>query len=452
MTLRRRLIAGFLAIAVTLAIADLVVAVIQRNTVVRQLDAQLESARPLAQKIVNQFAQRDPGGDATVVKGGTYVGHLLPSGELIALITPASDPTMSPDVSNPSALSSPRTRRTTSGVTQRVRVLAAPLKDGSTAIVAVSAASSAAAARKAAITMGVAALVVLAVMGLVIAWVNRFGLLPIRRMTDAADAITAGALDSRIEVIDNDTEAARLGNALNTMIDTNRASQERLRRFVADASHELRTPLTTLLGYSALYEAGGFTTADEISDAMARMGREAARMARMVDDLLLLARLDEAGASVLVPVDLRGVLTDVASDAHVVQPQREILLVCPEPFLVMADRDHLLQAVTAYVSNALRHTEPSTDLVISAEQLGSVVRIAVSDRGEGIDPSVIDHVFERFYRSDTGRARSSGGTGLGLAIVASIVDEHGGRCGVDSEPGVGSTFWIELPLLEQRIR
>ncbi len=452
MTLRRRLIAGFLVIAVTLAIADLVVAVIQRKAVLRQLDAQLESARPLAQKIVNQFTQRDPAGDSTVVKGGTYVGHLLPNGELVALVTPASDPTMSPDVSDPSALSSPRTRRTTSGVTGRVRVLAAPLKDGSTAIVAVSTASAAAAAQKAAITMGVAALVVLAVMGLVIAWVNRFGLRPIRRMTDAADAITAGALDSRLEVVDDGTEAARLGAALNTMIDANRASQERLRNFVADASHELRTPLTTLLGYSALYEAGGLATADEVNDAMARMGREAARMARMVDDLLLLARLDEAGESVLVPVDRSGVLTDVASDARIVQPEREISVVCPESFSVMADRDHLLQAVTAYVGNALRHTEPTTVLVISAEQRGTQVRIAVADRGEGIDPKVIDHVFERFYRSDTGRARSSGGTGLGLAIVSAIVDEHGGRCGVDSEQGVGSTFWIELPLLEQRIR
>jgi len=452
MTLRRRLIAGFLVIAVTLAIADLVVAVIQRNTVVRQLDAQLESARPLAQKIVNQFAQRDPAGDGTVVKGGTYVGHLLPSGELIALITPASDPTMSPDVSDRSKLSSPRTRRTTSGNTERVRVLAAPLKDGSTAIVAVSAASSAAAARKAAITMGLAALVVLAMMALVIVWVDRFGLQPIQRMTDAADAITAGALDSRIEVTDDGTEAARLGAALNTMIDSNRASQQRLRTFVADASHELRTPLTTLMGYSALYEAGGLTTADEVHDAMARMGREAVRMSRMVDDLLLLARLDEAGASVLVPVDLRGVLSDVASDARVVQPGREISVVCPESFSVMADRDHLFQAVTAYVSNALRHTEPTTVLVISAEQRGSMARIAVTDHGEGIDPIIVGHVFERFFRVDTGRVRSSGGAGLGLAIVAALVDAQNGRCGVDSELGHGSTFWIELPLQEQQIR
>jgi signal transduction histidine kinase len=111
-----------------------------------------------------------------------------------------------------------------------------------------------------------------------------------------------------------------------------------------------------------------------------------------------------------------------------------------------------LQAVTAYVSNALRHTEPTTDLVISAEQRGSMVRIAVTDRGEGIDPSIIGHVFERFFRVDTGRARSSGGAGLGLAIVAAIVDAQNGRCGVDSELGHGSTFWIELPLHEQQIR
>lgn len=452
MSLRRRLIAGFLVVAVTLAIADLVVAVMQRNAVIRQLDAQLESARPLAQKIVNQFTQRDPAGDTSVVKGETYVGHLLPSGELVALITPASDPAMRPDISDPAALTTPHTRRTTAGSIDRVRVLAAPLKDGSTAIVAVSMANAVAAAKRAAITMGVAALVVLGVMALVILWVDRLGLRPIDRMTRAADAITGGAIHERIELVDDGTEAARLGAALNTMIDANQASEERLRRFVADASHELRTPLTTLLGYSALHAAGGLTTPAEIDDAMRRINQEASRMTRMVDELLLLARLDEDRPMTLAPVPLDPLIADVVADARIAQPGRPITTRQDPTLVVMADRDHLQQAVAALVSNALRHTDAEVPIAVTVERRGSEARVSVTDTGPGIDPEVVGQLFERFFRVDTGRARSDGGTGLGLSIVAAIVGAHGGRCGVDSEPGAGSTFWLELPLIEQNVR
>ena len=447
MTLRRRLILGLIAVSVVLAIAGTTLALLQRNSILGQLDAQLESARPLAQKLVNQLSQRAPEGDLTVVKGETYLGHLLPSGELITLVEPVSDPSLRPDVTDVAALDVPRTRPTTTGSTRRVRVLAAPLKDGSTAIIAVSTQSANAAFRRLAIAGGLAALVVLAVMGLVVVWVIRLGLRPIRRMTDAADSITAGAIHSRIEVADDGTEAARLGAALNTMIDTNRTTEARLRRFVADASHELRTPLTTLRGYSALYESGGLPTGPEIDDAMRRIGQESARMSRIVDDLLLLARLDERREQAVEPVALDAVLRDVVSDARIIQPERPITATCEPALVVMGDRDHLLQAVTALVSNALRHTDPDAPIAITGVQRGADARIAVDDRGPGIDPDSIDHVFERFYRADTGRARTSGGTGLGLSIVAAIVESHGGRCGVDSAPGIGSTFWIEIPLI-----
>ena len=138
MTLRRRLILGLIAVSVVLAIAGTMLALLQRNSILGQLDAQLESARPLAQKLVNQLSQRAPEGDLTVVKGETYLGHLLPSGELITLVEPVSDPSLRPDVTDVAALDVPRTRPTTTGSTRRVRVLAAPLKDGSTAIIAVS--------------------------------------------------------------------------------------------------------------------------------------------------------------------------------------------------------------------------------------------------------------------------------------------------------------------------
>ena len=170
-------------------------------------------------------------------------------------------------------------------------------------------------------------------------------------------------------------------------------------------------------------------------------------MSRIVDDLLLLARLDEGSAATPERVDVGSVLRDVASDASVVQPSRPVTVSCDVPLTVLIDRDHLVQAVAALTTNVLRHTDESTPLVLRAAPNDGRARVEIIDAGPGIPAEELPRIFDRFHRIDSTRSRASGGTGLGLAIVASIVTSNGGTYGVVSELGRGSTFWFELPLV-----
>lgn len=199
-------------------------------------------------------------------------------------------------------------------------------------------------------------------------------------------------------------------------------------------------------GYAALYEAGGFKSKEELDDAMRRMGDQAARMARIVDDLLLLARLNEHGAPTPEPVEIVPVLNDLASDITVVQPQRPVTVDVGEPVTVMIDRDHLTQAITALTTNALRYTDIGSEIILRAKVIDGRARVEVSDRGVGIAAADLPKLFDRFYRADSARSRAAGGNGLGLAIVASIISSNHGTYGVESVVGLGSTFWFELPL------
>jgi two-component system OmpR family sensor kinase len=445
MSLRRRLTVGVIAVALTLAIGGAVIAVVQRNFAIRQLDSQIESVRPVAQRLVNQYIAKDPTGLSTIVRGETFIGRLTPEGRLEALVTPLSDPEMIPDVADPQQLESPTTRGTTSGTARRVRVLAAPLKDGSSMIIAISEANIDAAFRRLMITVIIVSAATLLMMGLVVVWVMRLGIRPIRDVTDTADAIANGATDLRVEVVGDGTEAARLATAFNRMIDVNQAAEERLRRFAADASHELRTPLTTLRGYSSFLESGGFPTEEDRVDAIRRIGEESRRMGRIVDDLLLLSQLDEQAPDTLVRVDLATLLQDVAADARVVQPSREITVEVRDEGIVIGDPDRLLQAVTALMVNALRYGDPGSPIELRLLRQGDSARVEVIDQGPGIEDADRAHVFERFYRTDRARSRAQGGSGLGLSIVDAILRSHGGSCGVESAVGIGSTFWIELP-------
>ena len=439
MTLRTRLLAALVALLVVLAAAGAIVTVLQRGYLYDQLDQRIETLTGRPGPVVKRLLRGGVNDTGPVLALTEVHVGVIRNGKLVTLLAPTDDPDLVPAISAGDRFDRPTTASTAAGQATHVRLVTAGMGDGVVAVFAIATDSADDASSRLVFTLSVVAVVVLAIVALIAWWVIRLGLRPIRRMTEAADAISAGATDRRIEVEPGPTEAARLGHALNTMIDTSQAAEARMRRFVADASHELRTPLTTLRGYSALKEG-------DTVDAMRRINQEATRMARIVDDLLDLTDMDEHGVADRTPFDLAPVLRDLVSDLRVVQPERPITLSCPHELPIVADRDRIVQAAAALATNALRHTSADSPVEISGAPTDTGgVRIEVTDHGTGIAQQHLPHLFDRFYRVDRSRARASGGNGLGLAIVAGIVDAHGGRYGVRSQPGGPTTFWFELP-------
>ncbi len=296
------------------------------------------------------------------------------------------------------------------------------------------------------LTLGLLVLLVI-----LITLIVRAGLRPLEDMSREADAIAAGDLTRRVRPDDGTTEISRLGRALNGMlaqIETAFAlragSEERLRSFLADASHELRTPLTSIQGYAELLRKDALPDAEARERALARIEQEAARMGLLVGDLAVLAREGEGPEPQRTRVDLAGVVSEVVSDARMIDGSRVISLERPGPVPVQADRRRLEQLVHNLVGNALSHTPPGTpvEVRVAAEEDRAVV--VVRDHGPGMDPEQSEHVFDRFYRGAS--ASRDGGSGLGLFIVASLARSFGGEVGVDSAPGAGCAFTVALPL------
>ncbi|HEX2851363.1 MAG TPA: HAMP domain-containing sensor histidine kinase [Acidimicrobiales bacterium] len=289
-------------------------------------------------------------------------------------------------------------------------------------------------------------------------WVVRRDLRPLERIEGTAGAIAAGDLSRRVETTDPRTEVGRLGVALNAMLTRieqafaeRQASEDRLRRFLADASHELRTPLTSIRGYAELFRRGADRRPDDLAKAMRRIEEEAERMGVMVDDLLLLARLDQGRPLEQAPVDLATLAADAVADARVADPGRPITLDASAAVHVLGDVHRLRQVASNLVANALAHTPPATPVRVSARAEGADGVLEVADSGPGLSADEAAHVFERFYRGDPSRVRHTGGTGLGLAIVAAIASAHGGRAEVASTPGGGATFRVRLPRSVARV-
>jgi signal transduction histidine kinase len=302
---------------------------------------------------------------------------------------------------------------------------------------------------------------VLLVLGMVAFWVIRLGVRPIDEMAATADAIAEGDLSRRVDVASPRTEAGRLGMALNGMLHQiegafaeRQASEDRLRRFVADASHELRTPLTSIRGYTELYRSGAITEGAPLADAMRRIEGESVRMGGLVDDMLLLARLDQGRPLESDLVDLAALAADTVADARAVEPDRPISLDAPgAPTLVVGDEQRLRQVVGNLMANARQHTPSGAAVDVRVWSADGRAVLEVADRGLGISPEDAEHVFERFYRADPSRVRASAGTvpsgaGLGLSIVAAVALAHDGRAWVESSDSSGTRFRVELPLAQ----
>jgi two-component system OmpR family sensor kinase len=299
----------------------------------------------------------------------------------------------------------------------------------------------------------IVAFAVLVVAGLAGLRVVRVGLRPLDDMTDTATEIAAGDLSHRVDLpADRQDEVGRLGGALNSMLSQIEAafherelSEEQLRQFVADASHELRTPLTSIRGYAELYRRGALPTSDAVDDAIHRIEDEAARMSILVDDLLLLARLDQGRPLEQEPVDLLAITADAIRNAGAVDPDRLITFEHDDEVVVVGDPTRLHQVVANLLDNARVHTPSATPVRVVTRVEDDDALVAVSDRGPGLAPEVAERVFERSFRADDG-SRQPSGSGLGLSIVKAIAEAHGGTATVQSTLGAGTTFTVRVPL------
>jgi two-component system OmpR family sensor kinase len=304
--------------------------------------------------------------------------------------------------------------------------------------------------------IGAAVLLVLGVLGYAV--VHR-SLRPLAEVEETAAAIAAGQLDRRVPQRDPRTEVGRLSLALNGMLaqiqravassessaEAARTSEDRMRRFITDASHELRTPLTTIRGFAELYRQGA---ARDVEMLMSRIESESRRMGLLVEDLLLLARLDAQRPLERRRVDLLAMATDAVHDARSIAPRRDITLDVfdgPGTPEVLGDEARLRQVLGNLVANALQHTPETAAITVRVGTDGDSSILEVCDQGPGMTQEDAHRVFERFYRADSSRARASGGTGLGLSIVDSLVLAHGGTVSVTTAPGEGCRFLVRLP-------
>ncbi|UGS38328.1 sensor histidine kinase [Capillimicrobium parvum] len=285
-------------------------------------------------------------------------------------------------------------------------------------------------------------------------WVVRMGLRPLDRIGATAGAIAAGDLSRRVQPADSRTEVGRLGLSLNAMLERlerafaeRQASEDRLRRFLADASHELRTPLSSIRGYAEVFRMGAARDPGDVDKAMRRIEDESARMGVLVEDLLTLARLDELPEAVRAEVDLAAIAGDAASDAQAVAPDRAIAVGGDAPVIVHGDPSALRQVLANLLRNALVHTPAGTPIELTVGAGDGEATVAVRDHGPGLPPGDPHQLFERFWRAEgaRGRERGKAGAGLGLAIVAGIVDAHGGRVTAEDAPGGGARFVVTLP-------
>jgi two-component system OmpR family sensor kinase len=284
---------------------------------------------------------------------------------------------------------------------------------------------------------------------------------PLDRLAETASKVAELQLDRgevalsvRVDEVDTDprTEVGKVGNALNRMLGhvsnaltARQASESRVRRFVADASHELRTPLAAIRGYAELTRRSKESVPPDIAFAMSRVESESARMTTLVEDLLLLARLDSGRQVIHEPVDLSRLVADAVADAHVAGRDHKWLLEVPaEPISVLGDSDQLHQVVINLLNNARTHTPPGTKVTTALSATSAQVTLTIVDNGPGIPAEVLPEVFERFARGDNSRSRAAGSTGLGLAIVSAVVGAHRGTVGVRSIPGQ-TEFMVTFP-------
>ncbi len=443
-----------------------------RNFLTQRVDAQLSSATPTAYFRMRDLAQGAPDPEIGTnrpppagLPSGAYAQYLDGDNQVAGTISFSLNGAVSAHLVHipPSKLDSHVRSFTASaavtGARYRVRVtplrpfssgehiaVASPLQDVDDTI-----------ARLDRVLL-IVSLISLLIVAIAAALLVRIGLRPLSRMATTADRIAEGDLTQRVSPDEDRTEIGKLGHSLNRMLGQieegyreREESAARLQQFVADASHELKTPLTSIRGYAELFRRGAADNPDDLAMVMARIEAESIRMGGLVEDLLLLAKLDEGAQPRHDPVDLGELARDAVADARAAAPDHTVVLEAPAAddvdaaVIAWGDENRLRQVLANLLTNATTHTPAGTTVRVTVARDPDAAVLRVADDGPGIPPELASRVFERFYRADPSRTRATGGSGLGLSIVASIVEGHAGTVAVESTAAVGTQFTVRIP-------
>ncbi|QFG22125.1 cell wall metabolism sensor histidine kinase WalK [Actinomadura sp. WMMB 499] len=481
-SLRVKLISGMMVL-VTLGMTVMAVAgaSVLRQYLVNRSDEQLHASMERTIDQVQPFLERGVRNIELRIPSETYGEVRTSAGRVLdrsAALDEGGYPRLPADVSG--RLGEPFTVPGAGGSGSGWRVLAEPIPGGGTLVLGTSMAQIDQTVRQLVAIDLIVGLSVLAVLVGLGAWVVRAALRPLSDVEATAGAIAAGNLSRRVPEGDRRTEMGRLGRSLNSMLEqieaafraradseaaarrseesarrseeSARHSEERMRRFIADASHELRTPLTAIRGFAEFYRQGAARSPEELGRLIGRIEDTAARMGLLVEDLLLLARLDRQRPIERRPVDLLAVAADTVQETRVLAPDRSIQLRVGGgmAYQVRGDGPRLRQVLGNLLTNALAHTPEETPIEVRLTsgtlRDAPAAVLEVADEGPGLSAEAKERVFERFYRADASRSREDGGTGLGLAIVAALVAAHEGVVEADSTPGEGATFRVVIPL------
>jgi two-component system, OmpR family, sensor kinase len=465
-SLRFRLLSISIALAVVGMAALSVVAIVAlRNNLLERVDAELLAVPSFSGAAPGQTTGPLPVGSAQFLNN-TVITRLDGSTGEVAdrIVGPVLASAPPPDLSSVSAAirsGAPLNGKPStvggvgdSGYTYRIRVLATSLTGSDVVVIAKSLADIQTTVARVSVSVAVlSGIVVAGLIGIGIP-VIRVGLRPLRDVERAAERIAGGDMSVRAPHTDEPGEVGSLARTFNGMVDqiegafdAQQASEDQLRRFLADASHELRTPLTSIRAYAELFRQGALLASPDSLQAMNRIEAEAARMGRLVEDLLVLARLDQHPVLRTERVDMAALVREVAADTAAAAPDHvvEVEIDKQATLLVGGDEQGLRQVVVNLLRNAVVHTPAGCHVRANASSDGKRVVVTVADDGPGMAVDAAAHAFERFYRPDTGRVRGPAGTGLGLAIVKSMVAAHGGDVELRTAPGQGACFTVTFP-------
>jgi two-component system OmpR family sensor kinase len=466
MTLRLRLVVALLVLLTAgLALFGAATYTFYRRDLYQHLDGQIVAAVPLVDRALDaELGIRSPGGGGPDDGGvnvplGTYGDMRDPTGRVlgpgVVFGYPQDSQPSLPKLPDPLPYPSPHlfTVGAVKGSAQ-FRVIVAQTEQGGMVVVAEPTNTVTSELHRLTFIELTTAAVLLIVLSAGSWLILRRGLRPLEKMAATAGTITAGDLSQRVTPSGGPSEVGQMGLALNTMLDNieeafkeRDATEQRLRQFLADASHELRTPLTSIQGFAELFRVGGDEAKVDLPTILRRIEEESARMRVLVEDLLLLARLDQTVPVEKAPVDLAILTSDACSDAVAMAPDRPVTLDAPEPVVVAGVESHLRQAIGNLVSNAVRHTPAGSPIEVAARIVDGEAVVTVRDHGSGLAEDELHHVFDRFWQAD--KARVGTGAGLGLAIVASIAHEHHGQASATNAEGDGALFTIRLPISTQ---